>query len=350
MAIKKNTPSNPVIILGAGASYDYSPHVKISPLTKDLVDPKYLQVPFFEKYQEAADLFSSISHDVLSGRKTFEVALQELRDSVGNSAHRRAQFVALEFYLQALFNDISSHSHPINNYSALVGAIRDFNDGYATVVSLNYDTLFEKSVGSNIYKTMSDYTTRNIQLIKLHGSHDWAFITDRNSIEYQLGDHKDDYNFYKANPDYTSRLRKKNAYPYHINEIEQAQKGRAPIGRLPAIAIPLSSKLEFLCPPPHLAVLESTLQRTDRILIIGWKAADPALLELIQRNVEGDTTIYVVSSGKKSAENITQSLQGSRVFNFRPMTTGFSGFVNSEHIKEFFTMITARTAVTTKFL
>ena len=50
----------PLIILGAGASYDYSPIAKVGPLTKDLVEDHFLLHTLLGKYPGAGDLLSDI--------------------------------------------------------------------------------------------------------------------------------------------------------------------------------------------------------------------------------------------------------------------------------------------------
>jgi hypothetical protein len=205
--------ANPVIILGAGASYDYSPHAQPAPLMKDLVSQAFLHGPSFTEYPEAAALLSDVTYPVLKLQRNFEDVLQSIKEDAGNHPHRKAQFVALEFYFQNLFREISTRAHPINNYQTLISKINDFNQGKAHIITFNYDTLFEQSAGVGMWQEINAYTRNELKLIKLHGSHDWVYISDRGDLDYQWRGYANDFDFYKNNLDH---LRQKNVYPHHI--------------------------------------------------------------------------------------------------------------------------------------
>lgn len=332
--------SKPVIILGAGASYDYPIYSGIRPpLTNDLVKEEFLDMEALSHFKEAASLLTGMSYTILKGIKSFEEILMDIKKETGNLPHRKSQFVSLEFYLQRVFHSISIKAqHPLNNYKTLIQKIKDYNEGRAHIVSFNYDTLFESSVGIDFWQTMESYIKNDIKLIKVHGSHDWIYIDHKDSVmSGYLSNDNDDYDFCMKNPDYLDNLRslRKDISPYTIAHIEKRKdRGRGFI-KFPAIAIPLPDKSAFICPQAHLRELELALNMADRVLIIGWKVGDKYFLDLMKEHLPDKVPITVVSSSKESAEEIILS----RLSDFSCKAAsgdGFSDFVDSDEIKRFF--------------
>jgi hypothetical protein len=62
----------PLIIFGAGASYDYSPLRKIAPLTNHLTNNEFLAHDLLEQYKGAGGLLSDIIYQVWNKNKNFE--------------------------------------------------------------------------------------------------------------------------------------------------------------------------------------------------------------------------------------------------------------------------------------
>ncbi|MCL5667271.1 MAG: hypothetical protein M1383_05890 [Patescibacteria group bacterium] len=329
--------NNPIIILGAGASHDYSAYQTGTPLTNELVQGSFLHDSSLKTYPEAAELLSEISYPVLKGQKTFENALRDIKDEAGNLPHRKSQLVSLEFYLRDLFSNLSAHTHSLNNYKTLVNKIRDYNKGQACVVTLNYDTLFEESAGMTYWLEMNDSITGPIKLIKLHGSHDWAYIQNHSYLNLENTTYKNEYDFYKANPDYLQDLRNRQAEPYRLRFLNGIKR-EEPFYKFPAIAIPLPDKAElYICPKSHVDTLIKNLETTDRILIIGWRAADQNLVDLIKEKIKQHVLVTIVSRTLESAEQIKGNLQHIPNLSFEVYGQGFSSFVSGDGIKNFFT-------------
>lgn len=331
--------SNPVIILGAGASYDYSVHEKPAPLTKDLVKGDILNRDALKKYPDVAGLFSSITHAVLKKGKNFEIELQNIKNKFGNNFHRKEQFIALEFYLQELFKEISQKSHEINNYQALIDKIKDHNEGLAKacIVTFNYDTLLDKCIKPDGYDDINDYINSSLQLIKPHGSHDWVYVGDRDRLDYKWNEYKSDFDFYKKNPHYLNSLREKNAGPYTINQIVRNQVRSGSMAKFPAIAVPLQEKQELVCPLRHQTALKTSLQQADRLLIIGWRAADEYFLKLLEENIVKYIPITIVAESIESVAEIKKNLRKvAPINNFTLVSGGFTEFISGGESDEFF--------------
>jgi hypothetical protein len=179
--MRSNMPY-PLIILGAGASYDYSPFGTIAPLTNHLVEEKFLYNDLLEKYKGAGNLLSDIVHQVQARKRNFEEVLTEIKERTKSSEEMCAHFVALEFYLKDLFErilkpaDLTRKVHQINNYKIIINRINTYTGGRALVATFNYDTLFENNLLSGMPTKMNDYVSGNIKILKLHGSHDWVYI------------------------------------------------------------------------------------------------------------------------------------------------------------------------------
>jgi hypothetical protein len=340
---------HPLIIFGAGASYDYSLLGKIAPLTKQLVDNEFLHSDLLEKYTGSGDLLSEIIHQVRANNRNFEEVLAEIKERTKDSQQMRAHFVALEFYLKELFKRISLKKQAINNYKALINHINTYSNGKALVVSFNYDSLFEDSLLSGKPKKMDDYTTGNIKIFKLHGSHDWTYIHRFSELERKHLGIKDygiggGFDFCLKNPDFLEQIKKKEGYEYppiHEKEFED-EKERSDFFQFPAIAMPLTGKDSYISPPNHNKKLEQGLSEVDRILIIGWRAGDPLLLKTLKNHLPAmGYKIFIISNTKDSAEKIADTVKKALGITYGGVVFarggGFSGFIASDTPTKFFT-------------
>jgi hypothetical protein len=52
--------------------------------------------------------------------------------------------------------------------------------------------------------------------------------------------------------------------------------------QIPALAMPMLDKTSFECPPGHLEALKQALPAVQHVLIIGWRAAEPHVLDLLK--------------------------------------------------------------------
>lgn len=139
----------PLIIFGAGASYDYSSEGKVAPLTNHLVNKEFLHSDLLEKYKGVGNLLSDIVQQVRIRNRNFEEILTEIKEHTKGSKEMRAHFVALEFYLKDLFEriskpaDLTRNAHQINNYRIIINRINTYAEGRALIATFNYDTLLE---------------------------------------------------------------------------------------------------------------------------------------------------------------------------------------------------------------
>ncbi len=332
--------SKPVIILGAGASFDYvhSPFNRKDnawkpPLTNELFGRNVFD-EFLDKYPEVK-LLASDAVTKVPDRMTLEMYLTEIKEKKADKdENRQRQLVALGFYLQQLFQRVSQHygNQPLNNYRSLIEKIKD-NGGEATIVNFNYDKLLEQNV-PNIKDRINHYIEGPIKIIKIHGACDWVYLLDN------MFNVDETYNFFMQNPRFSSST---NIKPPKLSEVsrelsfdsyKQNYNGQL-INFYPAVAIPIT-KDKFICPDSHIGYLKKALAETNKILIIGWSAGDPQLLNLIKENVKQTVYVTIVAEGYDIAVEIGKKIKNSNLLQLKPSKqNGFSSFMRSEEIDQF---------------
>jgi len=331
----------PLIILGAGASHDYSPFADLAPpLTNHLVNQAYFNTKLCGRYPESADILSEIG-SMLDNEEysNFEECLTHISSNLGTGSHRKDQLIGLAFYLSDFFELFCREPQFKSRYRTLKSRIND-NNGRACVVSFNYDTLFEHALDKN-FEEIQDYISGDLKLFKLHGSHDWAYISSPSIHKLDHHNLKDSYGYLKQYPEHLDNLRNGGAYPYHKNQILKSSQSRNGIlFNFPAIAIPISKKDHFVCPNDHLAQLKREIPLIDRVLIIGWSGKDPLLIEQMV-NLRAGTPVFVVSKDKKEAQetidNIGEINSGLLThLDFHPIRHNFGVFMGSQECSDFF--------------
>jgi hypothetical protein len=72
------------------------------------------------------------------------------------------------------------------------------------------------------------------------------------------------------------------------------------------------------------------------MLVVGWRAGDTHLIDLLEENIIRNVRVTIVSSDAESAENVKKNLSRVKKLDFKLVGGGFSYFVNSASVKEFF--------------
>lgn len=327
----------PLIIVGAGASYDYFQGEEMAPLTDQLVS-KYNE-DLLRKYDGAARLLAEIRPKVIVHKISFEIALNDICQRAGTKSRRKQQIAALQFYLQEYFDCISSGHRPMNNYAALIEKVRDNTDNGACIISLNYDSLLEQSIQGHSCTAIGDYIKYPIKIFKPHGSHNWSYVYEPNLQEIWEPS-LTSYDYSNTNPDIIPSFVAKDRAIYHQIEIKKAQKLHnvaSNILMFPALAIPLPGKQKFVCPVAHIDSLRNELKSCDRILIIGWRAGDPGILDLLKTELPNhNLPILIVSKTWNEAIEIGKNIEKvipNLLFEYAG--GGFSSFVGASQIDNF---------------
>lgn len=330
--------SYPVIILGAGASFDYiADHLQVRenklkpPLADGLCNPRRYE-EIIKSYREVEPLIAGAS--AVLGRKSLEEYLKEVRDKSANNMERQKQLVAFEFYLHKLFQWISDGfgGQSANNYTELISQIND-TAGEACLVTLNYDLLIEQCPNIIIDENLESYIKGPIKLIKLHGSCDWVYWLDPRRGHFEPISIENSYDYMMKKP--LSSLRGK--YLFHKRCKEYEYRNESGVFHMcPAIAIPLPGKSGYICPDSHISALKEALSRTDRILIIGWRANDTHLISLIEEHVGPHVDVTIVAGGEEPAKEVKAKLDHIKNLTFNLSNQTFTGFIRSGDHESFF--------------
>ncbi|OGZ31897.1 MAG: hypothetical protein A2V69_00590 [Candidatus Portnoybacteria bacterium RBG_13_40_8] len=354
----------PVIILGAGASNDYIDldkrylprqrhleDIRIDlnwqpPLGNDLFDTR------FEKTIRGFPQVRLLASSIYSSNKELEDRLSELVENAVSKERIQKELLSFEFYLQNLFIKISeNYKRPLNNYATLIKSVHDFTDRNNKVcfATFNYDLLLDECLEEELNDKRSDtnselpaYVKNPIKLIKLHGSCDWGYPLP-NSFELEPAANKEelykilmkDWNFL-TNHKISLSIGRGGKIPIYRSKnyyIENETKDRR-LYLFPAVAIPLPQK-DFICPESHIKELETALGETDKILIIGWKAGDQRLINIMENTIKKPVMITIVSKGENDIDEIKKKLSRiDKISFFNTNQNGFSDFIQKgEHEK-----------------
>jgi hypothetical protein len=335
-----------LVIFGAGASHDSSavhpasgdrpPGIRVMgmtgprvlgrpPLADHLFQPAYTQRNPGDV--ERAQLIIS-RMQALPG--SVEERLQHYQTRAQGSPWYRGQIQALRFYLH---RTIASCEHEwravtkggLTNYATLIGAIEESAHPEVCLVTFNYDTLLEDalrtSLGIHLSKSEDYLAHARYRLIKLHGCLTWS-----HPVLSPVGDY--DSNSVDA---LVSRV-------IEAAAIENLKLGPLLIGTrpfqtdpkgrplVPALALPVEPKSEFVCPDEHQRQLIEFLPSVTKVLIVGWKAAEQSFLHLLAQHLPADVTSLVVAGSQEEAqEKIIPVLQAAGIRGtFNAATGGFT--------------------------
>jgi len=340
----------PIIILGAGASFDYIPSIHCTksenwrpPLTSGLFNEKRFET-ISDQFPEIAGVVTDSSITV--NKENIEEFLTQVREKALNGNRERSkQLVSLYFYLQKLFLEITNNfgGQRTNNYKKLVNQIIDNNSIHpkACIINFNYDCLLEENIPGLNRKEIDSYINNSIQVIKVHGSCDWVNEIRDGLFPEDMEEY--DYNIYKYSLDYPGIIFKEfsdkdifSSTEYRKNFWWEPGKKNVYKYGVPAIAIPISQKDKFVCPFTHIQTMEKSLQQANKILIIGWRGGDNNLIEIMKKYSDTPKEVVLVLGDLKSAEEAKENLKNIDNLNFRMVDTTFTDFFNTEECKLFF--------------
>jgi len=347
--------SYPLIILGAGASFDFlirNDYPRddtdldrwIPPLTDNLFNGVQFQ-SLLSKYKEMNELVGYIRGKIRSNRQnvTFEGILTKLyQDGVRSNPDLYKSFAALLFYLCDLFGTVTEkYYRPHNNYDTLRHII-SLNGNQAVFVNFNYDLFLERSFGKNNAERVDQYLEGNFPIVKIHGSYNWfwnrlvnAFAQGKQDC-YELSIKGAQYIFNPGdNIQKWELIIYNNPNPQNIRA--QRLDGLRAYSFHPALALPLIGKDNFVCPSSHVDFLRRKLKEIDRIVIIGWKMADPFMRGLLLEELK-QRSIPITFVGGRNSKSLIDVLDKDIRQNLKLINSnGFSNFISSDEGEGFFT-------------
>ena len=361
-----------MVIFGAGASYDSSADftpteedTHLTPTKDRLVSLRSYRPPLANQLFELRKSFATAAEKIpkcqlilnqLRNRPSdmsVEQQLEKLREQALNYPEGQRQLVSVQFYLQWIIGESQSEwNRNINShttYRVLLGQIhRELKGEPACLVTFNYDTLLEEALQSldQPFRSLDDYISESeYKLIKPHGSVNWAreFIFP-NEVDANKFDQLQFANDLIAQADTLQA----GDYYRLIPDSDRPQRGQWVVSYmrisdkdfqavLPAVAIPLEKKQDYVCPASHMEALKECVSKADKLLLVGWKGAEDRFLGLLSKELERGIPKMVVSSGKDSAEKIKLTLQrfGIDEENWLLGEKGFTNEVRSGSIEAF---------------
>ena len=178
-----------LIIIGAGASFGYSPKLENErkkfqpPLANELFGPQFDE--FLNLFHGARNLATSSLHssDI---EAFFQKHWNRLSDYNVHDQPTLRSLINIQYYLSAIFLRISESQvgNRYNYYNQLIQLINAYlsdkkPEEKVLIVSFNYDLLLEEALNTFLrysFVTVEDYVdikTRKILLFKPHGSCNW---------------------------------------------------------------------------------------------------------------------------------------------------------------------------------
>lgn len=329
-----------LVILGAGASYDSAPsrhpldgRYTDLPYRPPLANQLFGDRPYFgqvmNKYSQCLPIIPRLRH--ISGDSSVEIELQKLQADATMYPERHRQLAAIRYYLQDILWDCTSHwlkeTQNISNYATLVDDIKQFKKPGEKVcfVTFNYDTLLDEALRYAGYPLtdLSAYIARDLMLVKLHGSVNWArrvnlhveklASSNREDIARELIDR---YSALSISRDFVL-----------IGEYPPSPRDYQPV--FPALAIPVETKLDFECPPEHVEALKAFIPEVRKILMIGWRATEKPFLEILKSGLGGrNPSIALVNGSLDYSQAAANNIQKQGISgNYRILNEGFTDFV-----------------------
>lgn len=353
--------SYPLIILGAGASMDYlraDDHIERrdnnyarykSPLMNQLFD----DTRFYEilnRHHKMGSFVTDVMNAMSRPNSNFEDYLTNARDNVAKTNPKiYTQLVSLIFYLADLFSEVSlKYYYPRNHYKDLFQKISNYCAGQACFVNFNYDLLLERSFnehseGEFNYANVGDYIKTGVKIIKIHGACNWRrnpqTVQTKNTTAVDFFSTFAERLIVNGSTDqiYPSAVGIENV---SFNPEHSEGLGSWTV-KLPALALPLKNKpSNYVCDESHIEKLKECIQKSDKVLIIGWGGADSFLLKLLNSELK-DKKIHTKVVVKNSDVNSIISYYGSNVPQLIIKSddvyqTGFSEFMKLPDCEQFF--------------
>jgi len=202
-------------------------------------------------------------------------------------------------------------------------------------VTFNYDELLDRSLeaqtGNWVLSTFDSYISRpDWRLYKLHGSVGWSRV-----LTQEVGRAGSTKPGSALNPNPGDVI----AHAHQL-DVDQGvlspsrwhgeRHARGTIA-LPGIAVPTNRKISFECPPEHMARFVEDVKRIDRLLIIGWRAAEPHARQLLEEHIRPgyDLAICTQSEDGIDATYSNMGLAGERARDTLRVPNGFSALMGS---------------------
>ena len=344
--------SYPLIILGAGASFDsLENHTQFGirkkeldqwkpPLTNQIFDPARFS-HILDRNPEAKYFDGEATR--INDSYSLEDLMTDILDKRAFSDPRWYQrLMSFRLYLHELFTEISKkYFDRRSNYYRLLSDLELYTGNRAFFVNFNYDLLLEKNIFENLedMTNVDEYIEGSLKVLKIHGACNWfrfagnGYSADSNfqtGKKFLINNAKKIFEFENTNGNVDTQFPKptiKNISSPDWELYEQVNNGfddNEVKYYVPDLALPVHKKRDHVCPDSHIESLKRQFQFIDRIIIIGWKAADEFLLNFL-KDLVGNRPVFIVSPD--SADEIAERLTKKYNFKTIPINRSFTEFM-----------------------
>jgi len=348
-------PDEPMllVIFGAGASYD-SADARFGgivpsqppPLAAGLVGRRFdrlsADLPLCQPIIER--LRSRMNED--DATTSLELELAAIMAAAQESPIRRQQLAAFRFHLYRLISTTTStwldELNGYTNYVALLNSILDWQvkvGARVRFVTFNYDELLEHALERYFdnwrFTSMRAYIERaDYRVYKLHGSTNWARVIPIGAEPAR--------SMTEAVIEVAARGLPDGIGDIEVTPVLQAVDSNGAL-TMPAIAVPLADKTDFECPQQHLNSLRADLSHVTKVLMVGWRAAEPHAVRLLegenspQRGLMPSYHLGLVSGNEDGIEETLGNLGivAERAHRMRGFTEpgGFSALISNLRVR-----------------
>lgn len=339
------------MIFGAGASYDSSLTYPVGehedkrpPLAKDLFAAQDRFKHFVRNRPELAGIIDRLRS--AADGEGVEAELERMATEAEYDDRRWGQMNAALFYIRDAIRQAEEDwldlTDGVTSYARLLDQLsnhlrrRESEDPIA-LVTFNYDTLLDvacqSALGVDLHMEeylRSYYEQPGLRVFKVHGSVNWHRVaigsrrlTPRGTEEERI----------QQVISLGGRLNSPNSDEYGLIGPEDELTTKNGFLMVPAVALPLTAKDDFVMPARHVEGLRQTLAEVTRVLIVGWRGADTKLLDLWAEIANGNDMLklLVVSGSFDEAKEVADRI-GERVPFLRRIGfqgNGFSDFMRS---------------------
>ena len=348
-----------LVIFGAGASFDSHPRVPPEsamtelpmpldddaagalwwrpPLANQLFHDRYARVQ--SDYPHLLPLINRLRPTTTSGQGSWslEGVLDRLSAEAGQTPVRHQQLLAVRFYLSHLLTKITRYwsgaLFGTSNYASILDTIQHCTGAArVTLATFNYDSLLEIALAlptiDHQFKHLDDYfTAPKFSLIKLHGSTNWVQSVEGGPADLMRQGHVVPSKIIAAGAEIQVAARVEMADNHPSTHV------------VPALAIPRSTGKGFVCPRSHIAHLEGAVNRTRKVIVVGWRATDGHLLELVAKHQQTPWRFLIAQGNQSDARDVADRIKGAGVrlvdSDSALVDDGFSGLLTSDVLGSF---------------
>jgi hypothetical protein len=337
-----------MVVFGAGASYDSAPSYPAGewsvyeedrmPLADQLFDNRKEFVKALNLFPKCKPIVTPLRHR--SGGIAIERELQRLQAEAAEYPERHKQLAAVRYYLQFMLWECERRwdekaAQGVTNQVTLLDQIERLRepDEQVYLVTFNYDTMLEtalSTVGIEI-RTLDDYISSDrYKLIKLHGSFNWGRRGEASKPRPQ--DSAYDTAYRLINDVQHLKITRQ----YQIVDQHPIYDDADKLVLFPALAIPVESKLDFECPDEHIEALRAAIPNVDKLLVVGWRAAETPFLQLLAGYLQKPLHGLVVAGDKAAAMETADRLSEAGVVGlYKHAEGGFTKLVVDREADEF---------------